>query len=44
MLERRFVLEPLLELVPGIRDPKTKRRLSEFMANVQGQAIRKLGA
>jgi 2-amino-4-hydroxy-6-hydroxymethyldihydropteridine diphosphokinase len=42
MSERRFVLEPLLELVPGIRDPRTKRRFADFMAAVQEQSVKKL--
>jgi 2-amino-4-hydroxy-6-hydroxymethyldihydropteridine diphosphokinase len=42
MFERRFVLEPLLELVPGIRDPLTKKPLREFLKQVLDQEIRKL--
>jgi len=42
MVERRFVLEPLLELVPAIRDPRTKRPLSEFLAGVQEQGVTRL--
>jgi 2-amino-4-hydroxy-6-hydroxymethyldihydropteridine diphosphokinase len=42
LFERRFVLEPLLELVPGIRDPLTNKPLSEFLNQVQDQQISKL--
>ena len=42
MFERRFVLEPLLELVPGIRDPLTKKPLREFLKQVLDQEISKL--
>jgi 2-amino-4-hydroxy-6-hydroxymethyldihydropteridine diphosphokinase len=42
MFERRFVLEPLLELAPALRDPRTKRPLSEFMAGVRDQSLKKL--
>jgi len=44
MFERRFVLEPLLELVPGIRDPRTKKPFADFLAAVQDQSVKKLSA
>jgi len=39
MLERRFVLEPLLELAPEVRDPRTGRLLAEFLAAVNEQRL-----
>jgi 2-amino-4-hydroxy-6-hydroxymethyldihydropteridine diphosphokinase len=44
MFERRFVLEPLLELTPGIRDPRTKKPFADFLAAVQDQSVKKLSA
>jgi 7,8-dihydro-6-hydroxymethylpterin-pyrophosphokinase len=42
MAERRFVLEPLAELVPGLRHPQNKRTIREMAAGVADQAVRKL--
>jgi 2-amino-4-hydroxy-6-hydroxymethyldihydropteridine diphosphokinase len=42
MFERRFVLEPLLELVPGLRDPLSNKPLSDFLKKVLDQQISKL--
>ncbi|MBV9267083.1 MAG: 2-amino-4-hydroxy-6-hydroxymethyldihydropteridine diphosphokinase [Acidobacteriaceae bacterium] len=41
MLERRFVLEPLLEVAPDIRHPETKEPLNRFLPKVAGQAVRR---
>jgi 2-amino-4-hydroxy-6-hydroxymethyldihydropteridine diphosphokinase len=40
--ERRFVLEPLLELAPDLRHPVTRRRVRELLAATAGQVVRKL--
>lgn len=40
--ERRFVLEPLAELVPQMRHPATARTVSEMLAEVKEQSVRKL--
>lgn len=32
LVERRFVLEPLAELAPGVRDPRTRRSARELLA------------
>jgi 2-amino-4-hydroxy-6-hydroxymethyldihydropteridine diphosphokinase len=40
--ERRFVLAPLVELNPELRDPVSRRSLSELLDDVKGQAMRKL--
>lgn len=42
MTERRFVLEPLAELVPELRHPSTRRTIREMLALVKDQAIRPL--
>lgn len=39
--ERRFTLAPLVELNPSLRDPVTHRTVSEMLADLKGQAIRK---
>ena len=44
MLERRFVLAPLLELDSEIRDPRSSRFMREYLAPLQGQEIEKLNA
>jgi len=40
--ERRFVLVPLLELTPGLRDPAGRRPLKEVLGEISGQVIRKV--
>ena len=42
MLDRRFVLEPLLEIAPGIRHPRTKEPLRRFAAGVARQKAKKI--
>lgn len=42
MLERRFVLEPLLEIAPDLRDPVTKNPLLVFLRKISGQPVQKL--
>ena len=41
MLERRFVLEPLLEIAPGLRHPATREPFSKYLGKVAGQKVRK---
>lgn len=43
MLERRFVLEPLLEIAPGLRDPLTKEPLSKRLSLLKNQVVKKGG-
>jgi 2-amino-4-hydroxy-6-hydroxymethyldihydropteridine diphosphokinase len=38
--ERRFVLAPLCELSPDLRDPVTGRNITELLARLKGQTIR----
>jgi 2-amino-4-hydroxy-6-hydroxymethyldihydropteridine diphosphokinase len=40
MGERRFVLEPLAELAPDLRHPKTGKTIREMLAAVASQRIR----
>jgi 2-amino-4-hydroxy-6-hydroxymethyldihydropteridine diphosphokinase len=42
MLERRFVLEPLLEIAPEIRHPGSKEALRKYLDKVEGQIVRRL--
>lgn len=42
MNERRFVLEPLVEIAPELRDPKTGERFAELLRTVGGQRVRRL--
>lgn len=42
MLDRRFVLEPLLEIGPDLRDPRTNEALSSSLRKVSGQAVRRV--
>jgi 2-amino-4-hydroxy-6-hydroxymethyldihydropteridine diphosphokinase len=38
--ERRFVLAPLVELAPTLRDPVTGRKITELLAEVLNQPLR----
>jgi 2-amino-4-hydroxy-6-hydroxymethyldihydropteridine diphosphokinase len=42
MADRRFVLEPLSELAPTLRHPVTRRTVSEMLAAVIDQSVRKV--
>lgn len=42
MMERRFVLEPLAELVPEKKHPGTRKTMREMLAAVAGQTVRKI--
>ena len=44
MTERRFVLEPLLEIVPEIRHPVMRRPLRKYLDVLTGQEMRKPGS
>jgi 2-amino-4-hydroxy-6-hydroxymethyldihydropteridine diphosphokinase len=39
---RRFVLEPLAELAPGLRHPVTKRTVLEMLRDVRDQEVRRV--
>jgi 2-amino-4-hydroxy-6-hydroxymethyldihydropteridine diphosphokinase len=39
--ERRFVLAPLAELTPDLRDPVTGKTMRELLAAVRGQTVRR---
>jgi len=39
--ERRFVLEPLAELAPDLRDPVTKKTIADLLAGTAGQRVRR---
>lgn len=42
MAERRFVLEPLVELVPDLRHPVTRKTIRELLGGVMTQAARRI--
>lgn len=42
ILERRFMLEPLLEIAPHLKHAQTKQPLSSYLHNVAGQKMRRL--
>jgi 2-amino-4-hydroxy-6-hydroxymethyldihydropteridine diphosphokinase len=42
MADRRFVLEPLAELVPDKKHPGTRRTLREMLAKVANQVVKKI--
>jgi 2-amino-4-hydroxy-6-hydroxymethyldihydropteridine diphosphokinase len=42
MTERRFVLEPLVELSPDLRHPVTRRTMREILAQAPEQRVRRL--
>jgi 2-amino-4-hydroxy-6-hydroxymethyldihydropteridine diphosphokinase len=42
--ERQFVLIPLLELEPGLRDPQTGRPLAESLGTLDDQGVYIFGA
>jgi 2-amino-4-hydroxy-6-hydroxymethyldihydropteridine diphosphokinase len=42
MLERRFVLEPLVEIAPDLRLPGTGRPVRESLRHITGQQLRRL--
>lgn len=42
MQERRFVLEPLAELAPGLRHPVTRKTVQELLAETAGQVARRV--
>lgn len=43
MAARRFVLEPLAELVPELRPPGLGRNVRGLLGELRGQSVRKLG-
>ena len=42
MAERRFVLEPLAELAPGLRPPRSSHTVQEMLSKVMDQPVRRL--
>lgn len=40
--ERRFVLAPMAELAPELRDPVTRHTMRDLLAATAGQAVRKI--
>jgi 2-amino-4-hydroxy-6-hydroxymethyldihydropteridine diphosphokinase len=42
LAERRFVLEPMVELAPELRDPVTRRTMRDLLAATVGQGVKKV--
>src|SRR6266550_2581693 len=42
LAERRFVLAPMVELAPELRDPITRRTMRELLRATAGQEVRKV--
>ena len=42
MAERRFVLAPLADLAPELRDPVTRKTVRELLGELRGQAVRRI--
>lgn len=40
--ERRFVLAPMVDLAPELRDPVSRRTMRELLPGTAGQAVRKV--
>ena len=40
--ERRFVLAPLADLAPDLRDPVTHKTIRQLLGKLEGQAVRKV--
>jgi 2-amino-4-hydroxy-6-hydroxymethyldihydropteridine diphosphokinase len=40
MMERRFVLEPLLEIAPGLRHPATKEPFNKYLSGTKTQKLK----
>jgi 2-amino-4-hydroxy-6-hydroxymethyldihydropteridine diphosphokinase len=43
MMERRFVLQPLLEISPSLRMPGSRRAIAELLAAAPPQRVRRIG-
>lgn len=42
LADRRFVLEPLAELVPDLRHPRTRATVTEMLAQVRNQKVQRI--
>jgi 2-amino-4-hydroxy-6-hydroxymethyldihydropteridine diphosphokinase len=43
MHERRFVLEPLVEIAPELRHPVTKKSIRELLKGIEPQGVKRVG-
>jgi 2-amino-4-hydroxy-6-hydroxymethyldihydropteridine diphosphokinase len=43
MTQRRFVLEPMVELAPDLRHPLERRSMRELLGEIKGQSVKKSG-
>lgn len=41
-VERRFVLEPMVELAPDLRDPVSRKTMRELLAGTTGQGVKQI--
>jgi 2-amino-4-hydroxy-6-hydroxymethyldihydropteridine diphosphokinase len=44
LAERRFVLAPMVELAPELRDPVTRRTMRELLLSTAGQGVKRVEA
>ena len=42
MRQRRFVLAPLADLIPDVRDPVTRKTIRQLLTEVEGQVVRRV--
>ena len=43
MVERRFVLEPLVEVDPELQDPRSGKKFAEVLTELEDQRVERVG-